>query len=241
MATSSASLGDSPINALPAEALSLIFAVVVDSEEGTELPPCVTLTHVCQYWREVALNCSMLWAKLDFSSVKCVQEMLVRSKEAPLKISATLEDPWRQPTVPINAIHIALQHLPRIKEIELAHNAHGLNGLIQTMSSPAPLLERLSLRATSGRASDSEYLTDSTFAGVAPRLRFLGLTQCSLLKWDLPIFQNLIEFELYDVSSTRKPDIAGYLGAYRFSNSGAVILPANDPRDSQRCCKICLS
>lgn len=220
MATSSASFGDSLVNNLPAEVLSLIFVIVVDSSTDVPyrlrpgrkvLPSCVLLTHVCRYWREVALNCSALWTKIDFMSVKCAQEMLTRAKYAPLKVFATVEDHWQQPTVPIKAIHAALQQLPRIKELELTHNGKDLNALVRTMSSPAPLLERMSLRATtSGRGL--EYLTESTFAGIAPRLRFLSLTQCSLARWDLPIFRNLVDFEVYDVSTSRRPNIAGYLG-----------------------------
>lgn len=237
MATSSTSFGGSSVNNLPAEVLSLIFAIVVDSSKDNTyrlrrgrkfLPSCALLTHVCRYWREVALNCSALWTRINFMSVKCAQEMLTRAKDAPLKVFATLEDHWQQPTVPIKAIHVALQQLSRIKELEITHNGKDLNALVQTMASPAPLLERMSLQATtSGRGL--EYLTESAFAGIAPRLRFLSLTQCSLAKWDLPIFRNLVDFEVYDVSTSRRPDIAGYLGTCSCLHRRAVPLLKTHP------------
>lgn len=240
MATSSASLGGAPINALPAEVLSLIFVNIVDSNDDSssayrlclegnskDLPSCVILTHVCRYWREVALNISALWTNLNLLSLKCTQEMLARSKEAPLKVFAVLEDYWHQPTIRVKTIHAALQHLSRIRELDLTHNGKDLHALVQTLSSPAPLLERMSLQSTTpGRTW--EYLTESTFNGIAPRLRYVSLARCCLAKWDLTIFQHLVDFELHNMSPSMRPDIAGYLGTYSYSDSEIVISPTNN-------------
>lgn len=219
--TSSASLVGSPISKLPPSALILIFTAAVDSCEEKPsdrfrierqgLPPCFTLTHVCQQWKEVALNCSTLWTRIEFCSPECSREMLARSKGAPLRIVAVMDNYWQRRTTSSEGVHAALQHISRIQELSLTHKSQDLTNLFQTMTSPARALECLSLRdSKSGLALEG--LTASTFAGVAPKLRSLLLSQYFLANWDVPILHNVVHFSLYDLKLHRRPDIMGYLG-----------------------------
>lgn len=224
MDTRSESLVGSPISKLPPEGLIMIFTIVVDSREEQPSdqfrkhrqgpPPCFTLTHVCHHWKEVMLSCSTLWTRIEFCSHECSREMLARSRGAPLKIVAIMDSFWPQyrPNVSSAGVRAALQHISRIQKLDLTHKGQDLSNLLQTMTSPAPVLEHLSLR-DSMSGLPLEGLTASTFAGTTPRLRSLLLSQCYLADWDVPILRNIVDFSLYDLELHIRPDIVGYLGA----------------------------
>lgn len=226
MATSSTtSLVGSPISKLPPEILIQIFVVVVvgrgqkssdrfrSGQRG--LPPSFLLTHVCQHWKEVVLNCPMLWTRIEFPSSRCSAEMLARSRGAPLKFAAAMDGLWpqRYRATSSKDVQVALQHVSHIQELDLTHKSQDLTNLLRTMTSPAPVLESLSLRVSKPGPA-LEGLTESTFAGVAPKLRSLLLARCNFANWDVPILKNIVNFSFYDV--TRRSDIVSYLGVSKF-------------------------
>lgn len=225
MATSSASLVVSPISKLPPEILIQIFIVVADGrgQKSSDrfrsgqrgLPPSFLLTHVCLHWKEVVLNCPALWTKIEFPSSRCSAEMIARSRGAPLKFAAAMDGLWAQRyrTTSSKDVQAALQHVSHIQELDLTHKSQDLSNLLRTMTSPAPVLESLSLRVSkSGLALEG--LTGSTFAGVAPKLRSLLLARCNFANWDVPLLKNIVHFRFYDV--TRRSDIVSYLGESKF-------------------------
>ncbi|KAF8317978.1 hypothetical protein DL93DRAFT_2076529 [Clavulina sp. PMI_390] len=68
-----------PISSLPNELFIRIFELVSNSAES-QTP--VALSHVCQRWREIALNLSCLWSKLILNGpqdAKCLQLFAQRS------------------------------------------------------------------------------------------------------------------------------------------------------------------
>ena len=80
-----------PIFILPPEILARVFHFLV-----LEDPACSTeqnlgwirATHVCQFWRRVALDDSSLWATISSISPNTgfISEMLARARNAPLNI-----------------------------------------------------------------------------------------------------------------------------------------------------------
>ncbi|KAI0718112.1 hypothetical protein C8Q72DRAFT_153898 [Fomitopsis betulina] len=83
-----------PISILPPELLSNIFLDVAgrgSADPALWDPEAVDywihVTHVCTSWREVALQCTLLWSYLDLPiPSRILEELLARSRDAPLSI-----------------------------------------------------------------------------------------------------------------------------------------------------------
>jgi hypothetical protein len=75
---------------LPPEILVTIFKFVV-SNSYPFYPPVkklgwINVTYVCALWRRVALECPSLWTTIPFTHPRWTEEMLARSKMAPLTV-----------------------------------------------------------------------------------------------------------------------------------------------------------
>ncbi len=74
---------------LPAELFARIFECIVNEDASLANPSrwksAVTLSHVCQYFRNIALSCPQIWANVSRSS-EMVASCLSRSKEVPLDV-----------------------------------------------------------------------------------------------------------------------------------------------------------
>lgn len=204
------------IHKLPEESLSHIFRFVVEDTENpngrflygpNKTPPCFTLSHVCKLWREVCLSNSTLWTKIDCSSTNFTRELLARSKEAPLIVEDTRNLYTDKNAVRVN---LALPHISRIRELCLKHKIKKLSDLFSRLATPAPLLERLSVE----NATYEEVLegfTEATFAGVAPKLRFLSFQNCWPSRLDLPIFKGVRHLTLTGFPDDGGPEMAEYI------------------------------
>ncbi|KDQ55576.1 hypothetical protein JAAARDRAFT_691396 [Jaapia argillacea MUCL 33604] len=92
-------MGD--IKNLPNELLELVFRYAVTSArpvgENQEVPFPVSASHVCRYWRELSLNTSDLWSRLNISirrpwEEERVRVYLERSRTALLDIRLSRHD-----------------------------------------------------------------------------------------------------------------------------------------------------
>lgn len=76
-----------PVSCLPSEILEEIFDVCVSWLYGHHKPKHrLAWTQVCCSWRQISLNSSRLWQRIDLCDSRFADEFLVRSKEAPLSI-----------------------------------------------------------------------------------------------------------------------------------------------------------
>ncbi|KAI0059580.1 hypothetical protein BV25DRAFT_1054039 [Artomyces pyxidatus] len=179
----------SPISRLPPEILSRIFSHLAAPSLNT---PWMwqTVSHVCRRWREVAVFSPLLWTSIDFRSAAWTMEFLQRSQYAPLAVH-TGDLLHRD----INSVQWALHEMPRIRELSLSGNTDTLERLEDHLLEESPLLETLSLSATShGRGFDDCYIVpDGLLAGYAPRLRKLSLSMCRVSP-TLPILAGLTHF-----------------------------------------------
>lgn len=80
------------VSRLPAELLSRIFHLARDDANGKYSWIYATLT--CRAWRLCALSCATLWTNIDCMKIMWAQEMLSRSRDAPLNIVATKGSHW---------------------------------------------------------------------------------------------------------------------------------------------------
>jgi len=106
-----------PISKIPVELLSSIFSLVQrkcrhDSREGLGW---VVVTHICQRWRNIALDNPTLWVYVPSHRPKWIPEMTKRSKSATLKIKLNARSftPSRFSTLRT----FLVAHLPRVRSI----------------------------------------------------------------------------------------------------------------------------
>ena len=174
------------ISFLPAELLSRIFHF--RAREDTPWPAMgkyswTAIAHVCQRWRQVALNDSSLWARLigNRPSVEWVSEVLVRARNAPLTI-----DFMSAPRP--GALSKLRSHIPHTRELRLRclsmFDPHDV-GVREICASEAPILEHFELGCSGGYPATILPPGTSLFDGWAPNLWTLTLSQvfipCSLI------------------------------------------------------------
>lgn len=173
---------------LPPELLTEVFLhfAAVDSTHNERIGrpyKWIRITHVCHHWREVALASPRLWSTIFVTNRSCVQEMLVRSKHAPLSIHAG--DPnWRNRAH--DAVPLVLQESDRIRHLEL-----GFASIISRKDVPdrAPLLKTLILRSINEVEMVHMFGTETVFEKCdMPALERLEVTDVRL-RWGSPVLR----------------------------------------------------
>ena len=130
-----------PIDRLPPEMLVAIFAHLSKREPG-HIPShfvqgLVSVTHICRFWREVAINAPDLWAEVKMTNLEGVKVFLERSSAVPLNVSLRLGS------------HLGTETNRGLLEVVAPH-AHRVRlgqgfGLPVLFTKPAPLFERLEI------------------------------------------------------------------------------------------------
>ena len=182
----------SPVCRLPPELLSSIFLQYTrqwhceyKSTFSAEIPRWVHVSYVCQYWRNVALNYSDLWAHLFFVSSRWMMALLQRSKTAPL------------------IVHANVSCLHRERTIELLKKAFNQMGRIQDLWIRFPCTDVV--------PQNQFEVHEDSFAGVMPDLRKVHLEFCQV-HWSSPIFNDtLTELDLCRLTNHSEMDFHGLL------------------------------
>jgi F-box-like len=180
-----------PISLLPPEILARAFHLLILEEpplpeEGRGLG-WIKVTHVCQHWRQVALDDSSLWAKIrgTLRYGKWISEMLARAKNAPLDIELNVVR-WSSR----EALLMLPPHLSRTRQFRL--RVHSVpprhsEGIREIFRWEAPALEYFELSAT---AYTNESITFRDLGGSmhfkehTPRLRTFKLSRAAI-PWSL--------------------------------------------------------
>ena len=150
------------------------------------------VSYVCRHWRNVALNCPTFWSYISMIPRRWMEEMLVRSKKAPLKIRVRIpyeaDDSW-------NTFKKVMNHAERIQEFSL-HIPRGssihLEEVFSKLSLRAPLLQYLEISVHAIPSKMSFVLFD----GHTPALRTLELSDCSV-PWFFLKLSSLTTLSLY--------------------------------------------
>ena len=174
---------DSSVSRLLPEILVLIFAFLAevspttnssgDAPEGIGRPQgrlgWIIVTHVCSFWRQVALDHRTLWTHHRFDlGLEWTAEMLRRAGDAPLKLTFS-EEFVPFPPSQSDAATVISRLLYRVSALTVEEGALTLR-VLDSLASPAPLLD--SLRITSSQLA---LLPQSLFSGNVPKLRNLHL------------------------------------------------------------------
>ena len=168
---------------LPTEILARIFTHGArdyyegDNYPSFRVPDWVNVSYVCHRWRYVALNCPTLWTYHFTVSLRWTEELLARSKQAPLKIRIqSYDDLPRGRSWWLDLLEKVLNHAERIQELRL-HIPGTLFSTMSMLSLYAPHLQILDLCSRSNQVS--EWSLAINHAGT-PSLHTLRLVDCSL-------------------------------------------------------------
>ncbi|KAF7370585.1 F-box domain-containing protein [Mycena sanguinolenta] len=196
----------SPIGRLPPEMLSRVFMFCIHRDSLSWIRE---VSHICRHWRAVALGCPNLWSFPVFSQPRWADEMLKRSKMAPLTVKADLT--YMTPKM-IESVHSSLAQISRIGEMDIRVGSRSVNEILN-LTDAAPYLHTLCLMSP-GFSHDDHFALGSTFLnGETPRLRRLELTRF-FLPWDSPLLSNLVHLKIQNPGpAPARPSMADLIGA----------------------------
>lgn len=177
---------------LPTEILAMIFLWIIDLGNIAEprkfnsprIKDWYRILHVCTRWREVALDCPLLWSRVDVTSPLWTPEMLKLSKRALLSLRV---EGYSTASRISEASKLVLQHSDRLRVLHLSGFRDYLTASTEGVTNAANL-RSLILRHCHWRADIDVFEVPREFLGAGvPRLERLELRKCKL-HWDSPIF-----------------------------------------------------
>ncbi|KAJ3555151.1 hypothetical protein NM688_g2732 [Phlebia brevispora] len=180
-----------PTCRLPPEVLAMIFVWVVDVQPLGEphdftvprIKHWYPLLHVCRRWRDVALECPVLWNRVDVTNPCWTTEMLRLSKKAPLTLKA---EGYSTRSRIMDACNEVLAHSDRLRSLHLSGFHDCLTALCASVTE-GPDLRSLVLRHCHWLADVNILELPATFLERgAPRLERLELQKC-VVAWDSPL------------------------------------------------------
>ncbi|KAI0045653.1 hypothetical protein FA95DRAFT_1680321 [Auriscalpium vulgare] len=192
---------------IPPEVLTIIFAFCRDdSVEDVELTNhsksldshrnWIRITHVCRRWRDVALNCSSLWWDVNLAyGPDWMEEIITRAKNTPIIFRRESPDFF----VTDRLLDVVRSRLPRMKGLRwkggnMLREDSAERTFWRLLADPAPILVALELNASI--LSSPVSLPDNLFAGTAPRLQRVRLSNISQFPWGSPLMQRLVSLYL---------------------------------------------
>ncbi|TFY69730.1 hypothetical protein EVG20_g3016 [Dentipellis fragilis] len=192
----------SPVSKLPPEVLARIFVCCAVLERPrVEItatrrfhPGWITVTYVCRYWREAALQEPTLWWDIsDEFGLHWMNELLARSKAVPVSLTQATDEVGDTSAVSQHIHHI--RHLSVILFRDTRFSSVS-RGVICALAKPAPMLE--SLRVSSRMSGYNPFMLPDDLFSHTTRLRRLQLEQCQLPLCQpvSPVLLNLTHLEI---------------------------------------------
>ncbi|KAF7311898.1 hypothetical protein MIND_00201000 [Mycena indigotica] len=178
------------------------------------------LAQVCRRWRDVLLDRPQYWSHVVLSKPRWAEEMLLRSKTAPLTVGLNFGASSPESAT---ARTMLFERFDRVKEIRIKRALY--SGDPPVFSQPAPMLERLYIRISTGYIY---HFRDNVFAGgEAPRLRHLSLDNCVLPKECRALWRGLTSLELTRIAHKANALIHELLGFLRDNAPRLRVLTLN--------------
>ncbi|KAI0037627.1 hypothetical protein FA95DRAFT_1614032 [Auriscalpium vulgare] len=195
-----------PISRLHPEILGLVFTALSDMDPPSlsDWKPKIgwrTVTHVCQRWRQNALDQSHLWARIQLHmGERWARTSLERARSSPL--SFILHQSNQALHLSNQEVDMVDENLARTKSLQFYISPQNIRFEQLLLRSPAPMLESLDARF---ETEDSVYhrLPATFLGGHLPKLRHLHLAGWSF-RWNSPILRRLKTLDLSYAHSRRE-------------------------------------
>ncbi|KAI0760535.1 hypothetical protein C8Q74DRAFT_1297055 [Fomes fomentarius] len=151
----------------------------------------IQLTHVCRTWRAAALNTPAFWGDLPYTRKDVFLKLLTRSKQAPLRVKATLPN-YDTPTELRGASLAICRGSDRLREFHLYGRAPQILRFCKTIQLPMLVLHTLALTATDDDGDNLVDLWHLPSPPVSPSHLIPGLSQRrSTAQQQLPLLRHL--------------------------------------------------
>lgn len=202
---------------LPAEVLTNVFG---------HLPPrnMITATHICQYWRDVALGCATLWTTLPLLSAGFTELAAERARDLPLSIrvgdttgrGAASLSTHGECTRRLLCLPQRLKHISIVVRCSPSHPS--LETVLSGCTGSAPLLETLHVECPDRQSR----IPDKFLSGGTPSLLSIGLLNCAVRWATIPFASTLTHLHLSQQEHPavyrrvlRRPSIADLVDSLR--------------------------
>ncbi|KDQ51344.1 hypothetical protein JAAARDRAFT_532423 [Jaapia argillacea MUCL 33604] len=185
-----------PIHRLPIEVVLEIFSIVAETwypRTVEDVRPSVcwlALTHVCHYWRELALNTPTLWTTIDVDlrDLRWTRAFLERSQNTSLDLRIVSHEGVSDKSHQDLLASIVSGTTHRLGKFKVFLNSNDLRKLLLSLENlSAPQLESLEILCSTSWRGD---LVSTLFGNQVPHLRSLILDTVTV-SWDSPLFKNL--------------------------------------------------
>ncbi|KAF5316385.1 hypothetical protein D9619_006185 [Psilocybe cf. subviscida] len=192
-----------PVSTLPLEVLVQIFEVLVHDYCRHLYCWVPEVTHVCSYWRELAINTPSLWTAIPTSNVYNILNpnwtriCLDRAKTHPVKVNLVHTD-WKKNLA-------VLKHLSHIGSLHIEMHAEELDDIAYILSlvgDEAKDLKELVIRGFTD--DDRQFELPPTLFHGASKLEILELLYI-FIDWSMPLLQNLTCLTLHALSRKNAP------------------------------------
>ncbi|KAF5315888.1 hypothetical protein D9611_004962 [Ephemerocybe angulata] len=163
------------VNRLPVEVLSMVFAAHASLVAEDYRPwdreslAAVRVGHVCQRWRNVALDCAEIWARPLFHNLELAKYAVKKSQSHDTVLRSVGYQGTNRSADVLPLYFEAITPISRLQSLEIDQGEVGRD-LLSTLVGPAPLLEKVSLSFFDS-PQDWEVLPNNLLQGGAPLLK----------------------------------------------------------------------
>lgn len=164
-----------PIAFFPAEILSMVISLAQDGTTQENIQIAVSSSHVCQFWRNVAIYTAYLWTDIDLEHPGC-QTFAQRSLILPIHISMVEKPHPRHKIYQRASPRWLYRHSDRIRAISLTACRRTLEDVLSYIGTDLSALVSMDMIFTPHTHNEMFHLHAPGLRHIAPHLRRLHLS-----------------------------------------------------------------